>query len=62
MSDTGGMPDAAADDLKTTPANEVGEQAEIVEGKGREASTMPLTYDANVDGTPVKAPEGRTAD
>jgi hypothetical protein len=57
MSDTAGMPDTAADDLETTPANEVGDEAEIVEGEGRDASTILPTYDANVDGTPVQGTE-----
>jgi hypothetical protein len=51
------MPDTAGDDLKTTPANEVGDQVESTDGEWREGSTIPPTYDGNVDGTPVQGPE-----
>jgi FKBP-type peptidyl-prolyl cis-trans isomerase 2 len=48
--------DVTADELETTEADEVGESVEVTEGEGRQASAVPSTTEATVDGTPVQAP------
>ena len=55
------MQDVTADDLTTTEADAVGDAAEVVEGEGREASTVPATTEATVagGGGPISSPESQ---